>query len=288
MTIDKNLMERVTKEREKALDYYRDWDYTGDEVMIMTRHGEVRTRFYYPKEKRERMPVFFDIHGGGHVVHKCEADQPLCMAIAEAIDGVVVSIDYHLAPEHQWPHQIEEIYDVIRCISQNEHAYQIDPQKMAIGGHSAGGNLAAIVNLMAIEQKEFRFACQLLCYPETDFRTTPEEKFEGKGEYMIEQLNLFRECYLNESALEDPYYSPAAASNELLRESPPTIIVLCDEDILYREGLEYATRLIEVGVETNVRRFIGSLHGFTADYYDTELGQSGIRYIAKMIAHYIA
>ena len=99
------LLSRVEKERENSLNFYRNWEYVGKEMLIPGRAGLVRTLFYYPEEIREDMPVFFDIHGGGHTVHKAEADQPFCRKLCRRLRGLVVSVDYHLAPECQGPVQ---------------------------------------------------------------------------------------------------------------------------------------------------------------------------------------
>lgn len=269
------------------MQFYRDWEYTGKEVWIPGRNGKIRTLFYRPEESSGDMPVFFDIHGGGHTVHKAEADQPFCRRLCEQIKGLVISIDYHLAPEYQWPVQICEVYDVVQHIYRNAETYHIDPARMGIGGHSAGGNLAAVVTLMANEKKEFSFCCQVLDYPEVDLATPPEEKYEGKAQEMIEQLDLFNQCYLNEKEMKNPYFSPFYASREQMMGLPPAVVVLCEHDILYGEGLEYSRKLIEAGVETTVRLFPGTVHGFTADYYYTPQAREGHKYMIEGIRRYL-
>lgn len=281
------LLSRVEKERENSLNFYRNWEYVGKEMLIPGRAGLVRTLFYYPEEIREDMPVFFDIHGGGHTVHKAEADQPFCRKLCRQLRGLVVSVDYHLAPEYQWPVQLHEVYDVILHIYQNAEQYHIDPQRMGVGGHSAGGNLAAATALLAKDLGEFSLKCQVLDYPEVDLATKPEDKYEGKASAMVEQLTFFGECYQNADNVKNKYYSPFYAKREELQGLPPTVAVLCENDILYREGLEYAGKLVEAGVETIVKLFQNAEHGFTADYYYRKESQEAHQFMIREIKKYL-
>lgn len=283
----KDLMSRVNAEREQSLKFYEHWDYIGEEVWIPGRSGKIRTLFYHSENSQNDMPVFFDIHGGGHTVHKAEADQPFCRKLCNAINGLVISIDYHLAPEYQWPSQLYEVYDVILHVYKNAEQYHIDPQRIGIGGHSAGGNLAAAAVLLANEKKDFVLKCQILDYPEVDLAKSPVEKYEGRAKNMIEQLELFNECYLNAEHKYDPCFSPLYASKEQLIGLPPAVFVLCGEDILYREGMQYAFKLAETGVETVIRLFPDAVHGFTADYYYTSEGQEGIQFMIREIKKYL-
>lgn len=285
--MNEQLSEKVARERKDALKFYQNWDYTGEEVMIPGRAGRVRTLFYYPDDVREDMPVFFDIHGGGHTVHKAEADQPFCRKLCRHLQGLVISVDYHLAPEYRWPVQLYEVYDVILHVYQNAEQYHIDPQRMGIGGHSAGGNLAATAAILARDTGEFALKCQALDYPEVDLAKNPEDKYEGQAPEMIEQLKFFNECYLDRDNMKNKYFSPLYAEKEELRGLPPTVAVLCGKDILYREGLEYTVKLIEAGVETEVRFFPEAVHGFTADYYYTKEAMEAQQFMIREITKYL-
>lgn len=285
--MDEKILQELKHRRNQSESFYKDWDYVGEEVFLPGRAGDIRTLFYYPEKVRKDMPVFFDIHGGGHTVHKAEADQPFCRQLIQEMQGIVISIDYRLAPEYQWPVQINEVYDVILHIVRNAEQYQIDPMRMGIGGHSAGGNLAAITALLANEKKEFLLQCQVLNYPEVDFSKTPKEKFAGKAEEMVAELDFFNRCYLRHEEVKNPHFSPIYASREQMKGLPPAVVVLCENDILYREGLEYAVKLVESGVETTTKLFFGVEHGFTADYYYTEEGQQGIEFMIDSIKRYL-
>ena len=111
---DEKLMMEVEKLREESVSWYKDWEFAGEEVWIPGRECPIRCRVYQPEHPvSKRMPVFFDVHGGGWAVHKCEVDQPFCLKVAERLGILVVSVDYRLAPEYQFPAPTHDVFDVI-------------------------------------------------------------------------------------------------------------------------------------------------------------------------------
>src|SRR5262249_36596677 len=129
--------------------------------------GEIPVRVYRPQGARP-LPVLVYFHGGGWVIGSLETHDPLCRHLANAIGSVVVSVDYRLAPEHPYPAAVEDAYAATAWIAQNAALFDGDRRRIAVGGDSAGGNLAAAVSLMARDKGRPHLVFQLLVYPVTD------------------------------------------------------------------------------------------------------------------------
>lgn len=280
--------ETIDARRSLALQFYKDWTYTGDTAFIPTRHGDVRVLIYAPpKPSAHRMPVFFNIHGGGFVVHKAEMDQPFCEKIACVLDALVISIDYSLAPEAPWPQQMEEAYDVMLHVWQHAEAFRIDPDRMAVGGHSAGGNIACIVAMMAAQQQSFALRCLLLDYPLVDWATPPSQKYHGVAHDMVADIEFFEACYMTQEQTKTlAYASPLYATDAQLQALPPTIFTLCKFDILRTEGEQMIARLIACGTEVCARLFPAQ-HGFTSDFYYTKAARDCHAFMIRYLASYL-
>lgn len=270
----------INNMREENINKLKSTNTMGKEIFIPTTHGKTRALIYEPKNKKQLSPVFFDIHGGGFVNGLPENDDKFCDSLRSDLDITVISIDYRLAPEHKWPAGIHDVYDAVSYISSHCDKFGIDHKSMAIGGHSAGANIAAVVCIMAKEKKEFSLKCQILDYPPVDLATPAAEKFYTEGSIPAEVADMFTRCYRVEDDAKNPYCSPLYASNEELRNLPPAIITTCEIDSLRDDGEEYAHKLIKAGVETTAKRFYGVPHGFTI--HKPELPESRESY--KMIA----
>lgn len=273
---DEKLMMEVEKLREESVSWYKDWEFAGEEVWIPGRECPIRCRVYQPEHPvSERMPVFFDVHGGGWAVHKCEVDQPFCLKVAERLGILVVSVDYRLAPEYQFPAPTHDVFDVIAHFYKNAELYCIDPLRMGIGGHSAGGQISVSVALYAKEMNAFPLRCMILDYPGVG-GSSFEKEIEMQGEltkYQKEFLamcDIFNRCkFAPEEYSQDYHCFPICASREQLHGLPPAVVTACEDDLLRFQDIEFARMLMEAGVETTFRLFEGVVHGFTADLYYT-------------------
>ena len=134
------------------------------DIKIPTRHGEVRCLIYKAKTETAA-PVFFDVHGGGFILGNPEMDEPICRRISNELNITVISIDYTLSPEAKYPRAHEEVYDVIEYVYSHSNEFNINPEKMALGGHSAGGNITASVSRRIKEAGKIKLCCQVLDYP---------------------------------------------------------------------------------------------------------------------------
>lgn len=256
----------------------------GVEMYIPTRHGDVRVRFLAapgasapganaPDAKASGAagapdaaspaPVFFNLHGGGFIMGAPEDDAPFCRRVCRELGMAVVNVDYPLAPEKPFPADKEGTYDVVAHVVAHAAEYGIDPDRMAIGGHSAGGNVATAVCMMALKTGAFRFRCQVLDYPPLDIHTNAYDKKLPEGSIPAEVAAFFDECYRTAEQSSDPLCSPVLAKREDLLGMPPAIVLTAERDSLAPEAEAYARMLVEANVEVTLRRFAGALHGFS-------------------------
>jgi len=235
---------------------------SGKEIYLETEAGTVRTLWYGFEDKTVK-PVFFDMHGGGFILMNAEADEAMNVSIHQTTGCKVISIDYALAPEYPFPTAVNQVYAVVKEVHKNAARYGIDPERMAIGGHSAGGNLAAGACIQSVRKGEFRFACQMLDYPPLDLATSPYDKPCPKGAIKPGQAATYDACYINPAQAKDPLVSPVYAEKEELSKLPPTLIILAGYDSLHDEGAVYARLLEEAGVVVELHEFPEEKHGFT-------------------------
>ena len=222
----------------------------------------VTVRVYIPELTDERLPVLAFFHGGGWVTCDLDSHDVLCRAIAKRADCLVVSVDYPLAPEHKFPAGLDACWAVTVWLA--EHGAEIggDPSRLAVGGDSAGGNLAAVVGMRARSQG-LHLALQLLLYPSVDYRLdSPSDPHTGSAYGLtLEGLRFYYQHYLHSVAdAIDPEVSPFRAHD--LSGSAPAYIVSCEFDPLRTEIEDYADRLLEAGVPVCSRRYLGQIHGF--------------------------
>ena len=220
--------------------------------------GGALTRDLHP----DLLPVLVFFHGGGWVIGDLDTHDSLCRELANASGCAVVAVDYRLAPEHPFPAGFDDCVAATAWVRQNALALGLDAMRMAVGGDSAGGNLAAAV---AIAQRDAGtpLAFQLLIYPVTDQKGgTPSHVSNGQG-YLLtfDTLKYYREHYLSDP--EDHFdwrASPIAYPD--LRNLPPAFVLTAGYDPLRDEGLYYAQRLSDSGVATSYVCFERQIHGF--------------------------
>lgn len=234
----------------------------GKEVYIPTRSGKTRVLIYTP-EAEGPVPVYFDVHGGGFIMGYPENDDEFCQRVCDTLQIKVVNIEYRLAPEYPCPCDKEDVYDVIRYVHEHAREFGINPDKMAVGGHSAGANISAVVAKWAKEKAEFSLRCQILDYPPMDVQTNPYQKFFTDGAIPPHIADVYNDCYIDHAHAGDSDCSPTYCSDEELMGQCPAVVLTCEIDSLRDEGEEYALRLMKAGVEVTAKRFLGVSHGFT-------------------------
>jgi acetyl esterase len=224
----------------------------------------VPVRVYRP-DVDAAVPTVLFFHGGGFVVGDLDTHDDHSRKICHDVEAVVVSVDYRLAPEHPFPAGFEDCLAVTRWVGEHVAELGGDPDRIAVAGDSAGGNLAAAVAL-AVRDSGPRLAAQLLLYPGVDFRDEddlhPSRIENGEGLFLTrEDMRWFRDHYLQDEVhATDPRASVLLAAD--LAGLPPAVIGTGEFDPLRDEGEAYAKALEDAGVKVVLRRYDGLIHGF--------------------------
>jgi acetyl esterase len=224
--------------------------------------GEIPVRVYLPEEARP-LPVLVYFFGGGWVLGSLETADAACRRLANAAACAVVSVSYRRAPEHPFPAGLEDCYAATCWVARHAAEHGLDGRRVAVGGASSGGNLAAAVALLARERGGPRLSFQLLVYPPLDHRAeTPSMRERPDPPFFSpEDVAWCWSHYLADAADgESPLASPLRAGS--LRGLPPALVITAELDPLRDEGELYAERLREADVATELVRFDGMVHGF--------------------------
>jgi acetyl esterase/lipase len=227
--------------------------------------SELRLRIYRPRDAEVPLPVLYWMHGGGMVIGSVDLDDGL---LANAVDRhgfTAVSVDYRLAPEHPDPTPIEDCYAGLSWISSHADTLQIDPDRIAVGGPSAGGGLAAGLALLARDRSGPHIAFQLLLEPMLDDRSTTRSSTQYDGTTLWDRNDNQRgwNALLGDRTGTDGvshYAAPARAAE--LRGLPAAFIDVGEIETFRDECIDYATRLSAAGVPTEFHLYSGAFHGF--------------------------
>ena len=224
--------------------------------------GDLPVRIYTP-EGSGPFPILVWYHGGGWVVGDLEQADGSSRSLCVGGDCVVVSVDYRLAPDTKFPGPADDCWAATLWAVNNAAGINGDASRLAVGGDSAGGNLAAAMCLMAADRGGPEIAFQLLIYPVTDvnFKTVSYgDNAEGYGLTKV-TMEWYWEHYLESSDdASNPYAAPLQAKS--LAGQPPALVITAEYDPLRDEGEAYAKRLSEAGVATTATRYDGVIHGF--------------------------
>ena len=234
------------------------------DILVPGPVGNLPVRLYYPSAEKS-LPVIIYFHGGGWVIGDLEVVDKPCRGLAKASGCVVASVNYRLSPETKFPGPAEDCYAATCWMSEHGRELGIDSQRLAVGGDSAGGNLAAVVSLMARDRGGPPIAYQLLIYPVTaPARGTTFVSYRENGEnYMLTRASMewFWDHYLSSPEEgNNPYAAPLWASDHT--RLPRAMVITAEFDPLRDEGLAYAQRLQEAGVPVKLSRYQGMIHGF--------------------------
>ncbi|QDV35464.1 alpha/beta hydrolase [Tautonia plasticadhaerens] len=227
-----------------------------------TTPGGVPIRLYWPEAGGPPRPLLVFSHGGGWVVGNVETVDHSCRTLANASGCVVASVDYRLSPEHTFPAAADDAYEAYRWLRSEAGSIGVDPGRVAVGGDSAGGNLALVSCLKARELGEPMPAFQLLIYPVVDASCSSASYAEcgtGFGLTAEAMRYYWRQYLARPEDGEHPLASPLRAD---LAGLPPAFVLSAEYDPLRDEVEELARRLRSGGVPTTLRRFDGQIHGF--------------------------
>ena len=248
--------------------------------------GDVPVRIYTPQGSGP-FPMLVYFHGGGWVLGDLEVVHPACTAFCRRAHAVVVSVDYRLAPEHKFPAALDDCYAATRWVAENAPLINGDPERIAVAGDSAGGNLAAVVAVIARDRGFPRLMYQLLIYPAVDFSfETPSYRENGSDYFLTTDLmKWFYRHYLNsEDEGRDWRVSPLRLPDAT--GLPPAHVITAEYDPLRDEGEAYAAMLERAGTAVTVKRYPGQIHAFTANLAGAmDQGRQSVEDAAMLLRH---
>ncbi len=235
------------------------------DTTILTEAGNVDIRVVKPQHTEEKLPVILYLHGGGWILGGKESFDMLIKKLAVFTNSTVIFPDYSRSPEVQYPTALNEIYAVLEYIFQNPEEFNIDPQRIAIAGDSAGANMATVTALRAINKNGPKILFECLFYPVTnsDMDTKSYDLFKDGPWLSKKAMEWFWEAYVPDKKLRDDIYiSPLKAEEEDLAKLPRTLIITAENDVLRDEGEAYARKLDSAGVDVLNVRINGTIHDF--------------------------
>ena len=227
---------------------------------------DVAIRIYSPQGLNHSVPGILHIHGGGFVIGSLDSELGSCLTLCRNLGVVVVSVDYRLAPETPYPGPLEDCFAALSWTNENSAELNIDPERLAVFGASAGGGLSAATALLARDRGGPPICFQYLGIPEVDDRlhTPSMQRFVDTPMWNRPNAELSWDFYLGDQfqrgASDVPYYAaPARAAD--LSGLPPAYVSTMEFDPLRDEGVEYALKLMQAGVATELHSFPGTFHG---------------------------
>lgn len=225
--------------------------------------GPVPIRIYTP-DQGNGLPVIIYYHGGGWVIGSIDSHDNICRSLANKASVIVVSVGYRLAPENPFPAAIDDAYAAFIWVSKNISTFNGNPDKIAVAGDSAGGNLAAAVSLMNRDRAGPGLSAQILIYPSTNLSSLATEshrQFEDGYFLTKNYIENFRSMYLpNPNDWKKELASPLLASN--LSNLPPALVLTAEFDPLRDEGEAFAEKLKDSGTSAKLLQYKGMIHGF--------------------------
>ncbi|TFZ08879.1 alpha/beta hydrolase [Ramlibacter humi] len=226
--------------------------------------GDIPLRYYRPagSAAADVLPVLVYYHGGGWVIGDLDTHDTLCRQLANGSGCAVVAVDYRMGPEHRYPAAVDDALAAARWVHDNAAGLKLDAKRMAVGGDSAGGNLAAVTAL-AFREGGPKLAFQLLIYPATDQRRGwPSHQANGQG-YLLEKATM--DYFISHYIDDRKHYLDWRASPLLHtdhRNLPPAFVLVAGYDPLHDEGVAYAQKLSEAGSRASLVNFDRQIHGF--------------------------
>lgn len=236
-----------------------------DKVIKVGPTGSVKLRVVRPEGAKGTLPVVMYFHGGGWVLGDADTHDRLVREIANGAKAAVVFVDYDRSPEARYPIAIEQAYAATKYVADHAKEFHIDVSRLAVAGDSVGGNMAAVVTLLAKERGGPDIDQQVLFYPVTDanFDTGSYNQFANGPWLTKEAMKWFWNAYLpDEAKRKEPTASPLQASLEQLNGLPPALIITDENDVLRDEGEAYGRKLVQAGVKVTSIRYNGTIHDF--------------------------
>ncbi|HUB85892.1 MAG TPA: alpha/beta hydrolase [Rhizomicrobium sp.] len=247
--------------------------------MIPGPAGEIPVRIYRARSDA-KLPLLLFMHGGGFVAGGLDSHDEMARVLTKETGCVTVSVDYRLAPENPAPAAAEDCYAALKWAVADAAVLNVDATQVAVAGDSAGGNLAAVMALMARDKGGPRLKGAVAIYPVTDL-ANPLPPPLG-GEYLLvtpEESAFFHRSYVPDSShIKDPYVSPIYAD---LHGLPPMLVMTAEYDPLCRQGEAFVAKLEAAGVDTTHIRYNGAIHGFAS--FPVPMGREALKEAAQWL-----
>lgn len=251
---------------------------------ITANGAQIPLRIYRPEGGPAVTPALVWFHGGGWVIGSLDGSDFGCRIMANASGCTVISVDYRLAPEYKFPTAVDDCLAVTKWVAENGPELGVDGARIAVGGDSAGGNLAAVVSQLARDGGGPAIAFQALVYPVTNYDFSTASYRDNAEGYLLERdsMEWFWGHYLRSDADgASTKASPLRHTN--LAGLPPAIVLTAEFDPLRDEGEAYAERMRAAGVPVEARRYDGQIHGFFANPAIDD-GSEAARHVGKAVA----
>lgn len=247
------------------------------DILVPGEAGNLTARVYTPNGNGP-FPILVWFHGGGWVLGDLDRADGTARELALRSESLVISVDYRLSPETKFPGPIEDCYIATQWVASNASMLNGDPAKIAVGGDSAGGNLATVVAMMSRDRGGANLVFQLLVYPVTDYDFTTHSYSKYSNGYLLtkESMIWFWDHYLNDpdDGL-NPYASPLKTDD--LSGLPPALLITAEYDPLCDEGESYAKRLKASGINCKYLCYGGMIHGFFSMSNDIDKGKDALK-----------
>ena len=227
--------------------------------------GDISIRIIRPAANSGRLPVVMYFHGGGWILGNKNTHDRLVREIANGANAAVVFVNYDPSPEARFPTAIEQAYLATKYIAENGDRFNLDASRLAVAGDSVGGNMAAVVTLLAKERGGPKIDYQVLFYPVTDAgMDTPSYQQFADGPWLTKPaMEWFWDAYAPDIASrKEPFASPLQASIDQLKDLPSALIIVDENDVLRDEGEAYAHKLMQADVDVTAVRYMGTIHDF--------------------------
>ena len=246
--------------------------------------GPIGLRIYVPSQSDEARPAFLWCHGGGFIVGDLDCADSICRNIARVADCVVIAVRYRLAPGHDLSAGREDFLAALDWVTKTGKSLGIDTTRLAIGGDSAGANIAAAVAQARVRLNEPALCLQVLAYPATDLLQEFPSKAENANGFLITAglLDHVKRIVVTTPDAADPWLSPRRHPD--LRGLPPALIVSAGYDPIRDDGLDYAARLRAAGVPVELLHYAGQIHGFLNFGSVIGAGRDGLQRIGEALA----
>ncbi|CAO3639759.1 unnamed protein product [Cunninghamella blakesleeana] len=231
------------------------------------------------------LPIILFFHGGGYFTGDINTHGILIHQLAIQASAVVVYVDYSYSPEVKFPVALEECYAALTWINENATSFNGDPNKLALCGDSAGGNMTAAIVAYAKEKGNTSIKAQVLLYPMLgiNFETETYNKYKNDSFLPREAMQWVWENYLTEEAKTNRFAVPQLATKEQLQDQPPALLIMAEKDVLRDDGEAYYVQLKKAGVKAIASRYFGVRHGFFTEPVLSPTALAGIQQIVYFL-----